>query len=166
MHQCNVTQIPRAFVITRWTKNAEDHHDAVDSHEIHDTCAQLNEVKQLTNEIWFDFQSCMSAAGQDKDKLLKMRTHVNTIKDDMKGSTFNSGVRLTDANIYALIDAEPRSGPVVVQNPNISRNKGCGSRLKGGKEKSMAAAKDKRRKCSNCGQVAGHNARKCPVPKK
>ncbi|KAK1367436.1 hypothetical protein POM88_042997 [Heracleum sosnowskyi] len=77
-----------------------------------------------------------------------------------------TGVRFTEANIRALIDDEPRSNIVVVQNRNISRNKGCGSRIKSGKEKSMDAINAKRRKCSKCGEAAGHNARSCPGPKK
>lgn len=53
----------------------------------------------------------------------------------------------------------------MVQNSNISRNKGCGSRLKSGKEVAMNEQRDKRRTCSNCGKKAGHNARSCPVNK-
>ncbi|KAK1354167.1 hypothetical protein POM88_047423 [Heracleum sosnowskyi] len=164
LHQCNIDEIPRAFVMTRWTKNAEKRHDTLGSHEIPDYCAEVDEVKLILNEIWFDFQSCMSATGHDRERALKMRAHVNTMKDDMKGSTSQTGVRLTEANIRALIDDEPRSDVVVVQNPNISRNKGCGSRIKSGKEKSMDAINAKRRKCSKCGLAVGHNSRSCPGP--
>ncbi|KAK1397483.1 hypothetical protein POM88_007346 [Heracleum sosnowskyi] len=157
--ECNIDEIPRAFVMTRWTKNAEKRHDPLGSHEIPDYCAEVDEVKLLLNEIWFDFQSCMSAAGHDRERALKMRAHVNTMKDDMQGSTSQTGVR-----IHALIDDEPRSDVVVVQNPNISRNKGCGSRIKSGKEKSMDAINAKRRKCSKCGLAVGHNSRSCPGP--
>ncbi|KAK1360473.1 hypothetical protein POM88_044947 [Heracleum sosnowskyi] len=128
--------------MTRWTKNAEKRHDTLGSHEIPDYCAEVDE----------------------RERALKMRAHVNTMKDDMKGSTSQTGVRLTEANIRALIDDEPRSNVVVVQNPNISRNKGCGSRIKSGKEKSMDAINAKRRKCSKCRLAVGHNSRSCPGP--
>ncbi|KAK1368509.1 hypothetical protein POM88_034601 [Heracleum sosnowskyi] len=121
--------------MTRWTKNAEKRHDTLGSNEIPDYCAEVDEIKMILNEIWFDFQSCMSALGHDRERALKTCAHVNTMKDDMKGSTSQTRVCLTEANICALIDDEPRSNVVVVQNPNISRNKGCGSRIKSGKEK-------------------------------
>ncbi|KAK1352738.1 hypothetical protein POM88_053169 [Heracleum sosnowskyi] len=132
--------------MTCWTKNVEKRHDTLGSHEIPEYCAEVDELKLILNEIWFDFQSCMSDAGHDRERALKMRAHVNTMKDDMKGSTSQTGVRFTEANIRALIDDEPHSDVVVVQNPNISRNKGCGSRIKSGKEKSMDAFNAKRRK--------------------
>lgn len=159
-----MSKIPRAFVLPRWTKNVERHHNVIGSQEILDHCMKVDEVKVMCNEIWFDFQSCMSNAGHNKEQVLKMRTFVNTMKADMVDSAPQTRIRLSEQNIYTLIDAEPRSD-VVVQNPHISRNKGCGSRIKSGKEKAMAASSDKRRRCSKCNEVAGHNARTCPKPK-
>lgn len=164
LHQCNVSKIPRAFVLPRWTKNVERHHNVIGSQEILDHCMKVDEVKVTCNEIWFDFQSCMNNAGHNKEQVLKMRTFVNTMKADIVDSSPQTRIRLSEQNIYSLIDAEPRSD-VVVQNPHISRNKGCGSRIKSGKEKAMAASSDKRRRCSKCNQVAGHNSRTCPNPK-
>lgn len=126
----------------------------------------MDEVKSISTKVWFNFQSCMRAGGHDKEKLLKICTHFNIIKNDMKGSTSHNRVHHSVANIYAVIDDESCSGIVGVHNPNISRNKGCGSWIKSVKEKSMESIKDKRRKCSNHGQVPEHSARKCPIPKK
>ncbi|XP_020252186.1 uncharacterized protein LOC109829493 [Asparagus officinalis] len=49
--------------------------------------------------------------------------------------------------------------------PNQVRAKGCGKRLKGGKEKAMARIKNKReRRCHGCGKVGqSHDKRNCPA---
>lgn len=46
-----------------------------------------------------------------------------------------------------------------VKEPNVVRSKGCGKRMKGGKEKAMKKA----RRCNGCGQLATHDKRNCPV---
>lgn len=61
---------------------------------------------------------------------------------------------------YVVIDVPSK---ITIQNPVISRNKGCGSRIKSGGE--VSSEERKRRKCSICGKIEGHNALSCPLLK-
>lgn len=47
----------------------------------------------------------------------------------------------------------------MLKDPQPVRSKGCGKRLKGGKEKAMK----KLRRCNGCGKLATHDKRNCPV---
>lgn len=93
-----------------------------------------------------------------------MHVKVKTLKAETIDSKSNPGLHPKSRSIDLVLRSEPK-GSVSVQNPNISRNKGSGSRIKSGKEISMNGNTDKRRKCSRCNQVAGHNARSCPLNK-
>ena len=59
-------------------------------------------------------------SGFDKSAVCKMRTHIQAMKVDMKELVTHK-----EATIDKFVDPQPHSD-VVVQNPNTSRNKGCG----------------------------------------
>ncbi|KAK1359314.1 hypothetical protein POM88_043788 [Heracleum sosnowskyi] len=160
LHQCGVSKIPLSYVKMRWIKKAENHPSVIGSNVSAQHCVELDDVKLQVKENWFDFQSCMSIAGFDKAAVEMMRTHVQAMKVDM-----NEFLPHKNGNVDKFVGPKPHSHPVIL-NPNTSRNKGCGSRIKSGKEKAMDAYKDKRRKCSKCGEIAGHNVRSCPKNQK
>lgn len=163
--QCDAVEIPRQFVMSRWIKDAESVHEVLPSDEVLQHCANIDHIKVKVNELNFEFQRCINYVGADEEKIDKMRRHVKLMKEDVQYQDNVPSEKLSGNVIDFLIGTTPQS-EVVIQNPNISRNKGCGSRLKSGKEVAMDGSTDKRRKCSNCGKIEGHNARSCPMNKK
>ncbi|KAK1369541.1 hypothetical protein POM88_035633 [Heracleum sosnowskyi] len=162
LHQCEAVQIPRQFVLPRWTKGVERARDILGATEILKQCANDDRIKHKVSEMWFDFHSCIDCVRHDETKVDKMRAHVKTMKDDVQDSECATQPPIND--IDYMYGVHPQES-VVIQNPNISRNKGCGSRLKSGKEVAMNAQRDMRRTCSICNAKAGHNARSCPTKK-
>lgn len=163
--QCDAVEIPRQLVMSRWIKDVESVHEVLPSDEVLQHCAKIDRIKVKVNELNFEFQSCVNYVGVDEEKIDKMRGHVKLMKEDVKDLENGPSKKLSENVIDFLIGTTPHS-KVVIQNPNISHNKGCGSRLKSGKEVAMNDSTEKRRKCSNCGKIEGHNARSCPLNKK
>ncbi|KAH7576489.1 hypothetical protein JRO89_XS01G0082400 [Xanthoceras sorbifolium] len=56
------------------------------------------------------------------------------------------------------------STPQIYNKPLAVRAKGCGKRLKGGKEKAKGKTTDNNRRCNGCGKVGqSHDKRNCPM---
>lgn len=163
LHQCEAIQIPRQFLLPRWTKGVEHTHEILGSNEISKEYTKDDHIKLKVSEMWFDFHSCINYVCLDETKVDKMRAPVKIMKDALQDpeSVIHIQPSINDIdNMYVVYPQES----VVVQNPNFSRNKGSGSRLKNGKEVAIEQ-RDKRRTCSNCGKKASHNAHSCPVNK-
>lgn len=103
----------------------------------------------------------MNFAGEDEDKLDSVITGVQSINAALTQSTDNTplqGVHRADKFIPPVPESE-----ISVLNPNQSRNKGCGSRIKSSRE--LAIETGKGRQCSRCKDI-GHNTRTCKgIPK-
>ncbi|CAH9077257.1 unnamed protein product [Cuscuta europaea] len=52
---------------------------------------------------------------------------------------------------------------VSVHPPQQARNKGCGKRIKGGKEKSIEVRNKTKRLCRKCNKKGYHDSRNCPL---
>lgn len=161
LHQCRVSQIPREFVKNRWTKKAEQLYCLIGQQEVVKHCASLNRTKLKHSEMWFDFRSCISHVGTDEVKVDKMHERVNKLKAGICDTESNNANQGRHSETDKIIGCTPQ-GTIVIQNPNISRNKGCGSRIKSGNQIAM---NDKRRICGRCGKKEGDNARSCPREK-
>ena len=110
----------------------------------------------------FEFQNLMNLAGDDEEKLdaiyAGLQKTSNTVSDLMGPQAAYGLAHRADKFI-----SPPESNEVTIQNPNISRNKCCGSRITSSRELSQQDRKKK--KCSNCGQLVQHNACTCPEPR-
>ena len=51
---------------------------------------------------------------------------------------------------------------VEIHPPRLSKTKGSGKRIKGGKEKAIEQQQKRTRLCRACGQYATHDSRNCP----
>ena len=102
-------------------------------------------------------------AGEDEDKIDMVSFNLRDLD-----STFQKGLEDADVQSQAnRVDAFIGPIPVKeegVKNPNRSRNKGCGTRLKSSWE-ILVQAKGQRT-CNICNKTKGHNARTCPTLKK
>lgn len=162
LHQCGVKHIPKAFVKPRWSKNAIAHHSFLGSSQLKDICEARDRKKLIRTRAWFQFNYCMNLAGEDEEKLDLVSSGIEVVQAALNKTSDNSnqiiGANRADKFISPVAESEIR-----VANPNVSRNKGCGSRIKSSRE--IGAETGKGRTCSRC-KKAGHNARSCPLNKK
>ena len=163
LYQCRVKEIPRAFVKTRWTKDAIKHHSFLAQADVSLVSDSHKRMKLKRTRAWFEFKDSMNLVGEDEGSIDIVLNGLYSINSTLIGK---NGRHLDGENCHR---ADKFIGPipdsdVTVFNPDISRNKGCGSRIKSSREISQGS--EKKRKCSNCNRVVGHNARTCPEPKK
>lgn len=162
LHQCGIKQIPRDFVKPRWQKNAIRNHSFLSSSNNGDTCVDRDRAKLKRTRAWFEFNNCISVAGDSEeflDTVLNGLKSVHSSLSEKKGScNIDNSSNRADKFIGPMSESE-----ISVRNPNISRNKGCGSRIKSSREISLENKGT--RKCSICNKVGRHNARTCPEGK-
>ncbi|KAK1351608.1 hypothetical protein POM88_054180 [Heracleum sosnowskyi] len=162
LQHCSVDIIPPQYVKLRWTKFASNRHSILGSTQVSDQCAKRARIKVKKTTAWFEFQTCMKNAGEDEFKVDAVITGLKTINSGIKDSSSTSTVLGGAQRVDKFIGPLPQSN-ISIQNPNISRNKGCRSRIKSSREISIEVGKG--RKCGRCNQIAGHNARSCTFNK-
>lgn len=162
LHQCGVKHIPKAFVKPRWSKNAIRCHSFLGSSQLQDICDARDRKKLKRTRTWFEFNNCMNQAGEDEEKLDLVSSGVKAIQDALNKTSYNT-TQMEGANRADKFIAPIAESDVRVANPNLSRNKGCGSRIKSSRE--IGAETGKGRTCSRCKKAEGHNARSCPLNK-
>lgn len=163
LHHCGVKVIPPDLVKPRWTKDAIQKHSFLFSSDSPHGRHNKDIKKFKRTRAWFEFNNCINLAGDDMDKIDSIFTGLQAIS-----SSFTEKM-VSDDNNDSTHRADRFFGPVPdgeinVHNPGVSRNKGCGSRLKSSRE--LSAQDRKKRKCGNCNQMVRHNARTCPEPPK
>ncbi|KAK1365732.1 hypothetical protein POM88_041293 [Heracleum sosnowskyi] len=157
LHQCSVKQILEGFVKPRWSKNAVKRHSFLGSSQVKDICETWDRKKLKRTRAWFEFHNCMNIAGENEDKLDSVIKGIQSINDALTQSSDNTPVVEGSHRADKFIDHPPES-EISVLNPNISRNKGCGSQIKSSRE--IASEMVMGRHCSKCNQ-SGHNAHTC-----
>lgn len=164
-NHCDITTLPRRWVLTRWMKNAERMISTKNSTYASQFVGENDTVNSTLNEIWLDFQRCVSVAGLDKQKLDIIKNHVRNLKDSLFDGHQLPGTSNKNEIIESLVGAQP-TDEVVIQVPIESRNKGCGKRIMSGAEKSIIDQKKRLRTCKTCHSICNHDSRNCPSNKK
>ncbi|KAK1396433.1 hypothetical protein POM88_006296 [Heracleum sosnowskyi] len=157
LHQCSVKHIPAGFIKPRWSKNAIKRHSFLGSSQLKEICEARDRKKLKRTRAWFEFQDCMNQAGEDEDKLDSVLTGVQSINSLLAKNADDTPVQRGAHRADKFIVPVPESD-VSVLNPNISRNKGCGRRIKSARE--IAIETGNGRKCGRC-NGSGHNVRTC-----
>ncbi|XP_020254264.1 exocyst complex component EXO70A1-like [Asparagus officinalis] len=166
--------LPDKYILKRWTKTAKSG-TVVD-----------NKGMQITSDnsyllTWSQFiQSsldlvdkslvCEETRTMFTDGLRSINEQISQfLSSRMAVMSFTEKSNSIGSNIIG--DGDGTSAHGSCQNsfnePDQVRAKGCGKRLKGGKEKAMARIKNKReRRCHGCGKVGqSHDKRNCPALK-
>ncbi|XP_004297992.1 PREDICTED: protein FAR1-RELATED SEQUENCE 12-like [Fragaria vesca subsp. vesca] len=153
----DIDELPIQYILKRWTKSAR-HGTVFDSHgiEIHDNKALL----------------------ERRTKLLQHATDAidKAMVSDMASQLFMESIDNFFENIKTLAGNESGQNAIVLgaksgsiqhtfNEPNQVRAKGCGRRLKKGKEKKKVKVKDNQgRQCHGCGLFGqSHDKRNCPT---
>lgn len=162
LQQCSIHSIPRHLVKPRWTKNAITVHSTLGSSGAPLNTATHDMKRVKRTRAWFEFNNCLDYAGDDEEKLDAVMTCLKEISTKLQTNGENKDVQSLAHRTDKFIGPIPQNDDSI-QNPLISRNKGCGNRIKSSKEISIKARKP--RTCSLCNKTEGHNACTCPISK-
>ncbi|XP_038688834.1 protein FAR-RED IMPAIRED RESPONSE 1-like [Tripterygium wilfordii] len=145
-HKVHAT-LPDIYVLRRWTKAAKSSTSIGDVRDTFDRAIVLrqNTLRKLTSNIIYD-----SVINEDTYKFAV--ESLESLQCNLNALTLKDGGQSSAPSI-AL--SQP-----VYNEPNQVRAKGCGKRLKRGKEKAIR----KDRRCNGCGLYGQkHDIRNCPL---
>ncbi|XP_058773776.1 protein FAR1-RELATED SEQUENCE 5-like [Vicia villosa] len=155
-----LNEIPNKYILNRWTKMATNKSVFnVDGKDLEGLSETKNE-RQLISEVWDHLYMCMHMVGQCKEKLLPITNGFANIKKQL--SEFEDDSLPTKTNELESFIGFDLSKEVKIHPPQISKTKGSGKRIKGGKEKAIEQQQKRSRLCKACGQYASHDTRNCP----
>ncbi|XP_020245382.1 protein FAR1-RELATED SEQUENCE 1-like [Asparagus officinalis] len=152
-NQADVTKIPRHLVVNRWTKGAEMRH-SLQFKEISEQCNAIEVTNRKLNDIWYDFQSCVSLAGLDGEILDYLEGKLKHSLREFSGKSDTQNKN----NVMEFFVGSKIPAEVIVKPPMEGRNKGCGRRINGDYEKSTSQRKKKMpRLCNMCKKLDFHD---------
>lgn len=158
----NYLKLPEQYIHKRWTKEAKV------GTVIDDSGILINDDKEYVSERSQVVKGCIDMI----DKALKCEEAKKILKDGLETIREKidkvTSIEENSNHLTEPIVTEVDLGHIehVYNEPDKVRAKGCGKRLKGGKEKAMIKTKanKKARKCNACGEVGqAHDARNCPT---
>ncbi|KAL6222066.1 hypothetical protein ACLB2K_005458 [Fragaria x ananassa] len=170
--------LPDHYILKRWTRTAksnltlEEHGKNIDDFGDDSLLMRQTTLSRIASELidgaLVSIEACKLLeedfeSTRKKIKLLVDST-TNVRHNGSEGNVSSDSCGGLDANVNGDISEGTEQNVACLQpqhfdDPLPVRAKGCGKRLKGGKEKAMER---KGRHCSICKQV-GHNKQKCPT---
>ncbi|KAK1377830.1 hypothetical protein POM88_024574 [Heracleum sosnowskyi] len=159
---CGIHKIPRDLLSKRWMKNAEKMHSTLDLGENSKSGSKEGKVKAKSQDVWFEFQGCLTDVSGDEDLLeyvlLELKFLRGKIQEKSKKKPTNSKSDVAER----LIGVKP-ADVITVHPPHQSNNKGSRKRMLSSLEKSLDRRKIPTRICKICGVPALHDSRNCPL---
>ncbi|CAH9069746.1 unnamed protein product [Cuscuta epithymum] len=156
--------IPADFVLSRWCKNnlIKPIFDIGDS--VFDQCVANEERKLQVNRLWSDIHCCVAIIEDNPVLFDQFSQAIKEQKNFLLSSQQGSAHLTTKASVIERFCGSAAPADVTVLPPQQARNKGCGKRLKGGKEVAIQSKK-KLRLCRTCNEMCNHDSRNCPMNK-
>lgn len=154
------SKIPSHYIVNRWTKLATSRPVFDCDGNVLEACSKSESEKILISKAWAQMFKCMHMAGTNKEKLLLVYKEGCSIESKL--SNMRSDVTSTPSDVEAFIGLNvPKK--IHVLPPEPSNTKGCGKRIKGGKEKAIDQQQKRTRLCKTCKRFASHDSRNCPT---
>ncbi|CAH9076411.1 unnamed protein product [Cuscuta europaea] len=156
--------IPADFVLSRWCKNSiiKPMYDIGDT--VFGQCVTNEERKLHVNRLWSDIHCCVAIIEDKPNLFVQFAQLIKEQKTILLSSQHHSAhVTSKNSTIQQFCGATAPS-EVNVLPPQQARNKGCGKRLKGGKEVAIQSKK-KLRLCRTCNEMCHHDRCNCPMNK-
>ncbi|CAH9124610.1 unnamed protein product [Cuscuta epithymum] len=155
--------LPSQFVLPRWCKSSVIRSKSKVGDILDDQCASMEKDKHQVKHLWSDIYFCVGFVEHHPDLFKEFADHIKLQKDKFMSLEASSGSSSTKNDIISSFYGSSIPSEVNVHPPEIARNKGCGKRIKGGKEKSIEASKKSKRLCRTCNELAFHDSRNCPL---
>ncbi|GAU29259.1 hypothetical protein TSUD_392090 [Trifolium subterraneum] len=128
-----------------------------------EACSKVESDRTLVSKAWTQLFKCMHMAGTNKEKLtliynegFSIEQEISNMKSDVASRPLDDMETFIGCNVPKKIEVLP---------PEPSHTKGCGKRMKAGKEKAMEQQQKVPRFCHACKQYATHDSRNCPTKK-
>ncbi|XP_020254511.1 protein FAR-RED IMPAIRED RESPONSE 1-like [Asparagus officinalis] len=164
--------LPDKYILLRWTKSAKSGtvHDDKGMQITPDNPYLLTRSQFIQSSLDLVDKSlvCEETREMFTDGLRSINEQIDQfLSSHMAVMSFTKKSNPICSKI--ITDGTSAHGPCSYENsfnePDQVRAKGCGKRLKGGKEKAMIRAKNKKdRRCHGCGKVGqSHDKRNCPA---
>ncbi|KAK1261614.1 hypothetical protein QJS04_geneDACA011558 [Acorus gramineus] len=149
-----IDYLPENLILERWTTTAKAktvYDDDGVEFQVHTASSKWKGKKNRL--IARGFTECLHDAPEEVCNVAEeMLDDLQKMKASYSASGSNTLLQSRSTSVPSSINVYP---------PNVSKTKGSGKRLKGGKEIAMEDM-GKRRTCSVCGKKEKHNARTCP----
>ncbi|XP_020262211.1 protein FAR1-RELATED SEQUENCE 5-like [Asparagus officinalis] len=110
--------------------------------EISEQCNAIEVTNRKLNDIWYDFQSYVSLAGLDGERLVYLEGKLKELKHSLRESSWKSDTQNKN-DVMEFFVGSKIPAEVIVKPPIEGRNKGCGRRIVGDYEKSLTQQKKK-----------------------
>ena len=163
----DLDKLPTKYIIKRWTKTAKSSGDVDDngvalkddnpylllrSQLIQHSLDLID--RALTNEEATNvLKECLGNVNEKVNQIIGKNDSMGNNQMECGGNSVSKSVNMPSTYEHSYIE------------PNQVQAKGCGKRLKGGKERALGKIKNpKGRQCHGCGKVGvPHDKRNCPV---
>ncbi|KAL9669404.1 hypothetical protein QQ045_006951 [Rhodiola kirilowii] len=127
----------------------------------HENPNQTREQITLASEIWFHVNAALCSFKTDVDSIRKFHDHIyEYVKVHAPSVGAHCSVNKDD--FFRAVLQMPQPAVLQVNNPGLSRNKGCGKRIKGPREIAIEKSKKTLRSCGYCNELGLHDKLTCP----
>ena len=99
-------------------------------------CDKAERIKHKRTRACFEFQNCLDMSGEDEDKLDMVRANLQDLDSKFQKGLESADVQSQENRVDAFVGSIP-ANEEGVRNPNLIRNKGCGTRMKSSREISV-----------------------------
>ncbi|KAL9661339.1 hypothetical protein QQ045_026163 [Rhodiola kirilowii] len=153
-------RIPDYMVLPRWHKEASRKHNPALYVEESDFSKSTGEQIMLSSSIWSSVNLGIRSFGSNVGILQRFEDLIIQFVQENAPEVTNNNTSKSD--FFKSILEMPQPTAVLVNNPGISKNKGCGKRVRGPREIAIDRLKKPQRLCGYCNDRGTHDKRTCP----
>ncbi|XP_057432975.1 protein FAR1-RELATED SEQUENCE 5-like [Lotus japonicus] len=155
-----LNEIPSNYILNRWTKLANRKPIFDTAENALEMCSKPENERKIISDVWDHLFKCVEKAGNSKEKLLFVMNGVIDIEKQLNEFEENPEQDMAD-DLQTFVGSNiPKE--VEILPPRVSKTKGSGRRIKGGKEKAVEQQQKRTRLCRTCGEHGIHDSRNCP----
>ncbi|CAH9064884.1 unnamed protein product [Cuscuta epithymum] len=158
-----VNVIPDRYVLRRWCKDSILKPLNAFEAGVFQQCLDTEEQNLAMKTLWSDIHFCVGMIDQKPQMFQQFADAIKVQKDLLSTSQGNSASGSTKNDVIKAFYGSSIPTQVSVRPPQQSRNKGCGKRIKGGKEKAIEVSQKAKRLCRKCNKKGYHDSRNCPL---
>ncbi|CAH9094181.1 unnamed protein product [Cuscuta europaea] len=158
-----VNSIPDRYVLRRWCKDSILKPLNAFEAGIFQQCLDTEEQNLAMKTLWSDIHFCVGMIDQNPQMFQQFADAIKVQKDLLSTSQGNSASGSTKNDVFKAFYGSFIPTQVSVRPPQQARNKGCGKRIKGGKEKAIEVSQKSKRICRKCNKKGYHDSRNCPL---
>ncbi|CAH9076696.1 unnamed protein product [Cuscuta europaea] len=158
-----VNAIPDRYVLRRWCKDSILKPLNAFEDGVFKQCVGTEEQTLAMKTLWSDIHFCVGMIEHHPHLLQQFSDVIKVQKELLSSSQPSSAAASSKSEVIKGFYGSPIPTQISVHPPQQARNKGCGKRIKSGKEKAIEVSKKSKRLCRKCNQKGYHDSRNCPL---